>query len=385
MSERLQTCQSNKLRTDSLVLNQSKLRDKNRKPLVSRPPLIQTKLSINQPGDQYEQEADRIADQVMRMPDTVLQRKCAKCNEDEEKILQAKGSPGQEPVAQIQNVPPLVREVLRSPGQSLDPATRAFMEPRFGHDFSRVRVHSGMAAEQSAQSVNANAYTVGHNVVFGAGRFAPGTYEGQQLIAHELTHVVQQSGLPFDHSTVLRLDDPAAKLESDAASNAMQVLTNDNFVATRGKTGGGIQRLQLQAVTGVDDTQPTEFPAIDSMSGTLTLDGFASDSAELTTKHRKAISDYKMHINQLLKQYPDSFITVAGHTDATYTGENRVISQQRAEAVMTALGEGESAIPTAIMHAYGLGRNATQGRNEEARTSQPPRGSYFCGQKLQFS
>ena len=69
------------------------------------------------------------------------------------------------------------------------------MEQRFGHDFSRVRVHSGAAAEQSARDVNANAYTVGHDIVFGAGRFAPGTYEGRRLIAHELTHVLQQGGV----------------------------------------------------------------------------------------------------------------------------------------------------------------------------------------------
>jgi len=66
------------------------------------------------------------------------------------------------------------------------------MEPRFGHDFSQVRVHSGSDAEQSAQDVHANAYTVGHNIVFGTGRFAPGTYEGRRLIAHELTHTIQQ-------------------------------------------------------------------------------------------------------------------------------------------------------------------------------------------------
>jgi uncharacterized protein DUF4157 len=69
------------------------------------------------------------------------------------------------------------------------------MEQRFRHDFSRVRVHTGEAAEQSARDVNANAYTVGHNIVFGGGRFAPETNEGRRLIAHELTHVVQQSGL----------------------------------------------------------------------------------------------------------------------------------------------------------------------------------------------
>lgn len=89
--------------------------------------------------------------------------------------------------------PPIVHEVLRSPGQPLDAATRAFMEPRFGHDFSRVRVHSGAAAEQSARDVDADAYTVGHDVVFGAGRLAPESHEGRRLLAHELTHVVQQT------------------------------------------------------------------------------------------------------------------------------------------------------------------------------------------------
>ena len=68
----------------------------------------------------------------------------------------------------------IVHEVLRSPGQPLDSATRAYFEARFGQDFSRVRVHSGSAAEQSARAMSANAYTVGHNIVFDAGRLAPG-------------------------------------------------------------------------------------------------------------------------------------------------------------------------------------------------------------------
>lgn len=90
--------------------------------------------------------------------------------------------------------PPIVHEVLRSPGQPLDADTRAFMEPRFGHDFSRVRVHSGPKAAESARAVKAEAYTVGSNLVFAAGRFNPGTQGGRQLIAHELTHVVQAAG-----------------------------------------------------------------------------------------------------------------------------------------------------------------------------------------------
>jgi outer membrane protein OmpA-like peptidoglycan-associated protein len=217
MSERLQTCQCNKPTTDSLVSSQSKLLDKNRKPLVSRPPLIQTKLTINQPADEYEQEADRVAEQVMRMPDPLsvpqspinsqpaglsiqnithypekdIQRK--EDEDEEEGIVQMKQDSPSLVAGSQKGVPPSVHEVLSSPGLSLDQATRAFMEPRFGHDFSRVRVHFGPAAEQSAREVNSNAYTVGHNIVFGADRFEPGTNEGRRLIAHELVHVIQQN------------------------------------------------------------------------------------------------------------------------------------------------------------------------------------------------
>jgi outer membrane protein OmpA-like peptidoglycan-associated protein len=89
-------------------------------------------------------------------------------------------------------VPPIVHEVLHSPGQPLDPDTRTFMEPRFGHDFSRVRVHTDTRAGESARAVNALAYTLGQDVVFGAGQYAPETTAGKRLLAHELAHTVQQ-------------------------------------------------------------------------------------------------------------------------------------------------------------------------------------------------
>jgi hypothetical protein len=92
--------------------------------------------------------------------------------------------------------PPIVHEVLRSSGQPLNLATRAFMEPRFGHDFSQVRVHTDSKAAESALDLNANAYTAERNIVFGAGQFLPGTQAGRQLLAHELTHVVQQRRSP---------------------------------------------------------------------------------------------------------------------------------------------------------------------------------------------
>lgn len=161
------------------------------------PGTIQRKLAIGEPSDRYEQEADRTAERVMRLPEAALQRKCA-CGgtcphcEEEHARLQPKRESGS--AASQAEAPPLVHEVLRSPGRPLDAATRAFMEPRFGRDFSQVRIHSGAAAEQSAADVNAMAYTVRNNIVFARGRFAPETGDGQRLLAHELVHVLQQSG-----------------------------------------------------------------------------------------------------------------------------------------------------------------------------------------------
>jgi Domain of unknown function (DUF4157) len=119
-----------------------------------------------------------------------LSRKCPAC--EEEKKLQKKEAGPQDATGEA---PATVHEVLRSPGQALDDATRAYFEPRFGHDFSRVRVHTGPAAEQSARNVNAKAYTVGHDIVFGAGLLSPETHEARRLLAHELTHVVQWEGV----------------------------------------------------------------------------------------------------------------------------------------------------------------------------------------------
>lgn len=162
---------------------------------------IQAKSMVNTPGDIYEQEADGVSERVMRMPEPQLQRPCAcgggcpksqteKLAQEHER-LQTKhvGSGDLEQTA----VPPLVHEVLSAPGQPLDSQSRDFFESRFGYDFSGVRVHAEARAAESARSVNALAYTVGRDVVFGAGQYAPQSFEGGKLLAHELTHTVQQS------------------------------------------------------------------------------------------------------------------------------------------------------------------------------------------------
>jgi hypothetical protein len=149
---------------------------------------IQAKLKVGQQGDIYEQEADRVAEQVMRMPDLK--------NDDSNKYLQATFCV-QRRVPDTQNgatkVPSIVHDELYTAGQPLDLATRGFMEPLFDHDFSQVRIHTGSKAQESANAVRAKAYTIGKDVVFGAGQYAPGTTAGKLLLAHELTHVVQQS------------------------------------------------------------------------------------------------------------------------------------------------------------------------------------------------
>src|SRR5262245_33717628 len=130
-----------------------------------------------------------------------LQRKCAcgsygtgggscdKCRDEGTKLQRTAMNHTTIP----EGLPSSVHDVLGSSGQPLDVNTRAWLEPRFGHDFSNVRVHTDAQAAESARAVNALAYTVGSNVVFGAGQYAPATERGGRLLAHELTHVVQQS------------------------------------------------------------------------------------------------------------------------------------------------------------------------------------------------
>ncbi len=164
--------------------------------------IIRAKLSIGQPGDIYEQEADRVADQVMRMPDekqslvnghwSMLQRKssCPGCEEEERPIsLKASaGCGGSDVMSCVESH----INALKGSGQSLSPATRGFFEPRFGADFSQVRVHTGSDAAAIATEINAKAFTTGNDIFFNTGQYSPGTSGGKSLLAHELTHTLQQ-------------------------------------------------------------------------------------------------------------------------------------------------------------------------------------------------
>lgn len=164
-------------------------------------PVVQPKLTVNSPNDIYEQEADAVADKVMRMNDhdiiqpklfnpsiSFIQRKCSHC-EEEKKNLQRKEM--NEEMTGAEGLEKYV-DNLNNQGQPLAAETRSFFEPRIGYDFSQVKVHTDSIAAKSAQSINALAYTSGNNIIFNNGQYAPGTDTGKRLLGHELTHVVQQ-------------------------------------------------------------------------------------------------------------------------------------------------------------------------------------------------
>ncbi len=144
-----------------------------------------------------------------------------------------------------EEVPPIVREVLRSPGRPLDPETRRLMEPRFGYDFSRVRIHADSMAAESARAVNALAYTVGNDVVFSENRYAPHLpgRAAQGLLAHELTHVMQQGfALQSVGHSDLQVSHPTDPLEREAESAASSLEAPQRLPSVHSASGGLIAR-----------------------------------------------------------------------------------------------------------------------------------------------
>lgn len=194
--------------------------------------MVQAKLNISQPDDEYEREADRVAEQVMRMEEgsevrdqksevrrddeSILTRlasrsSCPSCEEEEmiqpklriTPLLQRQDEEDEEETIQTKEIGGRTSEVtssiesrinaLQGAGQPLPESTRAFFEPRFGYDFSQVRVHNSISAANTAMTLNARAFTIDHNIIFGSNQYSSETNEGKRLIAHELMHVIQQN------------------------------------------------------------------------------------------------------------------------------------------------------------------------------------------------
>ena len=186
---------------------------------------VQAKLRVSQPDDAYEQEADRVADRVLRMAEPTtsdeahgparrqvpeVQRMCTDCEEEEEELTQQTAAPevqrqcgacaAEEEKVQRKTTdgeaneiaPEVERGLALGGGQPLSESTRSFFEPRFGHSFSKVRVHTGEAADRAAKSINARAFTRGNDIAFASGEHDFSSAAGRRLMAHELTHTLQQ-------------------------------------------------------------------------------------------------------------------------------------------------------------------------------------------------
>ena len=249
--------------------------------------LLQRSLAIGRADDALEREADQRAAQIVvpaphatgAQPPArailTLRRKCAACEEEERRLQRhATDSP---PTA----APRSVDATLSQPGTPLPASLRAFMEPRFAADFSRVRIHTGPAAERSAAEVNAHAYTVGRDIAFSAGAYAPDTVGGRTLIAHELTHVVQQGA-------AATVDETRQTVRSSIGHR----LQRSCGPAVAG-AGTGCTPLQGDEVgesfyfkVACDDFQPVEQARLELFAGTLHsgdqigIHGYASEEGD---------------------------------------------------------------------------------------------------------
>jgi Domain of unknown function (DUF4157) len=224
---------------------------------------IQRKLSIGSVNDPLEDEADAMADKVMRMPERpFVQRKCAHCEEEKTiqrsplaasitPFIQAKGGDG----GTASNTVTQQINATRGSGSSMDRPTQSFMESRFGTGFSNVKIHTGDYAVQMSRELNAQAFTVGNNIYFNSGKYNPSSESGKHLLAHELTHTVQQGGTQAGMVQRAEIDDDPANCTGladvtpmlDAHVNAVLAAASsiangaDRVQAVYNALGGGVQ------------------------------------------------------------------------------------------------------------------------------------------------
>lgn len=222
------------------------------------------------------QNISKAATRETGAPSVSLQRKCAcgqhtiaggeceSCNKGRDTIQRSTQGPQSETQSAV---PPIVHEVLHSPGQPLDSSTRAFFEPRFGHDFSGVRVHTDEKAAVSADSVAAEAYTVGSHLVFGAGQYRPATEGGKHLLAHELTHVLQQGVGPIPAR--LDLGSPESSLEHQADAISREVVTATESPQTQNAENGINSHVPSGSSVGAGQIQRRRVPEGTALSAVV--------------------------------------------------------------------------------------------------------------------
>jgi Domain of unknown function (DUF4157) len=288
--------------------------DFSRMALLSAMHTVQAKLRVNRPGDKYEQEADRVAEAVMRMPDPGIQAAPIHRQAEEEAenhtqakalynsagfVLKPQSGEDKEDVLQTKQVTDHTPEVtphmgaviaaMQGGGQPLPLSERAFFEPRFNYDFSQIRIHAGSRAARAARAVKARAFTLGRNVVFGTQEYSPKTVSGRRLLAHELTHVVQQNHDSHAHRSVTadslqnnrqnNLDDHSNLFTGDKGTIQRQNIIGpilsyinvDIADVNAPNTPKGTQRIPPRVDTGVDVNATG--PGLYFSSVTLSIEG----------------------------------------------------------------------------------------------------------------
>ncbi|MDB5033588.1 MAG: LysM repeat-containing protein [Chlorobi bacterium] len=251
---------------------------------------LQAKLSINAPGDIYEQEADRVAEQVTSASASVASPNPDSADED---ATRENDSAGDEMLRTKRvaahdfgerTAPPAVHDALRSSSQPLDSSTRKFMESRFGHDFSGVRVHTDAGAADAASAVNARAFTVAGSIVFGNGEYAPQTGGGRKLLAHELTHVVQQRS---GSTGSAQHENPA-----QTVSPVLQKDDGDPQTATTTTAATAATPTTITLSKGVGAKGPNVVSDLKAIQGRLLEMGFLA-TADKTTEGDTLLKDLK--------------------------------------------------------------------------------------------
>lgn len=315
-------------------------------------------LPIGEPGDALEREADRIAAVVAEADrpagvaapvgvssaasGPTIRRKCdcggstsgsgpcpaCKAEEEAQTVRRAPGGPMTGPVA-----PPIVHDVLNAPGRPLDASVRDDMEQRIGHDFSRVRIHTDGQSAASARSMNARAYTVGHDIAFGAGEYAPATQKGRRLLAHELVHVVQQGASLHPN----RLSDGRSVAGQEGAGGASSNLPGPDRPRVQRQTddtdGAEPREPELTRAQEIElsRSSPGEF-AGDPDPLALSLYNFGIDVAEPKAEHRAILEELGRFLNQ--RATAPITIRVLGFADSTGAElYNLELSRRRARAV----------------------------------------------------
>lgn len=301
-------------------------------PLYGHQAFLQAKLAVNTPGDQYEQEANTIADKIVQDSGNGLQQKepgqagqSLKYHPPAAAItpkLQAKGGAGQAASPQLESK----LSSSAGKGNSLDANTNALMGGKFGADFSHIKIHTDNDAVNMNREINARAFTVGSDIYFNKGQYNPASPDGKHLLAHELTHTLQQG-----------------------AGSSQQVIQRD----TPAPATADSPDFKLPSV----DLREGSSPLVASALGSGEINGFATGSAKIPSAGESTLRYQAQQIIYFLKKYPVSAVRIAGHTDKEGKEENNLtLGQERADAVKDfLLAEG---VPPEVMSTESKGESS---------------------------